>query len=657
MLTLLRMAEEEQKEAVATPAPAPEQATPSAPSTEQPAAPPAAADAAAAPEATPAPAAAESPAESNDAPAEVPSVTEAAAPAKEEKAAEPAKEEKEEEAEEEEEKAAEPAAAASADEGEDDHAAKFSLNADAPAFTPGFTKGGKGAKGGGGGGSAQSRQHPLQAAKGASPAAAAGSSAAPASGTPQSSYLPNSMYSPPSAIVPPAPGTHQTSTANPVLLQKYIAMQRQQMALQQLAEQQKKYGGRPQQQQQQQQQPRTGADMGPGPGPSGGNGGGPGVLSYYHQQAAAAQQQRALAQQQQQQLQHLAMQHQRLREATPPHGSLQQPPQQQQQSFGQQQGFPQPPAPVSLSSAPQRVPSPPESALPSSSGGATIRIADGRSVNFNNLEALVSSSVSGDSAPPAPPAYVEEEPKMMQALRQKTERDLSHITFSQRAPSHGEPGVMQFICQSTTGGATHLGALRPGELAAFHHDLSAVLAALKHPDEMDIMFGTWNKLATPFVYISCADHKAEVAHLDPSATPNTKPVTTQVSPAVFGKKATDDTLRYITKLIVEQDRFKAFRNVSFVEAVANGADLRALYSYLTSLQKDIEGFEVCITGLTRGICEVAVKTTERSIPSKGVCFENGVITDWKSLPTGPYHKAKEADAHWQNVLGLRRKKA
>eukprot|EP01061_Rhynchopus_euleeides_P036974 TRINITY_DN62494_c0_g1_i1.p1 TRINITY_DN62494_c0_g1~~TRINITY_DN62494_c0_g1_i1.p1 ORF type:complete len:266 (+),score=100.49 TRINITY_DN62494_c0_g1_i1:73-798(+) len=240
---------------------------------------------------------------------------------------------------------------------------------------------------------------------------------------------------------------------------------------------------------------------------------------------------------------------------------------------------------------------------------------------------------------------------MMKTLRKLTGRELSSMIFDQRPPAKGrESGTMQFIVQPTgADGAKHFADMAPTPLAAFHNDLAAVLSVLKAPESVQVAYGSWNWHEEPTMYITCRNHAEAVAALYEGGTANTAPVTSH----------SDDATRYVTQLVLAQDRFNPLVNAPFVEAIRNGVDMKAFYSFFTGALAQVQSFEVRITGLTESPCEVQLRTTQQLVPRGGFSFVIGTVVDFNSLSAVPCQVPKEQKENatsWKGVLGLQRKK-
>ena len=294
---------------------------------------------------------------------------------------------------------------------------------------------------------------------------------------------------------------------------------------------------------------------------------------------------------------------------------------------------PSPPPTPPVVAPPAAPPTPP-------SGGAVITIAGGRAVNFENISTLVRDPGA----------------EMMKTLRRMTGRELSTLTVSERQASRGgATALAQFVVKPTQGeGAASFAEMPANTLTAFHNDLAAVLSALKDPVSIHISHGAWNWQHEPALYITCKNHKEAVLALDANASSN----------STAPSERRDDITRYVTQIITDQEKFKSFRSASFVEAVGNAADMKQFYSLFLGAQREFTSFELRITGLTQGSCEIAMKTTDQFIPTEGFSFVQGTVVDFKALPTTPCQVTKEkqntAKGAWGGSgfigLGLTKKK-
>eukprot|EP01064_Diplonema_japonicum_P033490 TRINITY_DN660_c10_g1_i1.p1 TRINITY_DN660_c10_g1~~TRINITY_DN660_c10_g1_i1.p1 ORF type:complete len:542 (+),score=184.00 TRINITY_DN660_c10_g1_i1:52-1626(+) len=444
--------------------------------------------------------------------------------------------------------------------------------------------------------------------------------------------IPNSSVYPPTSN---APGM------NLYLAQQYLASQKQQQMLAQVTQLQ-----RQQQQQQQQHQPNAVEALVKQAQAS------QAAQVYHRHQQQQVEIQKLTQQLQQQNQLHQHLQHQK--QATLPTSPealralkelqqrktmqmqlLQMQQQQQQQQLqalvqNQQQQAPQ---------KQQATPTPP----PAASTAPIIKIAGGRSVNFDELRpgasvlAEPTGSVSGSG-----------DVRLMNALKRLTGRALNNLAFEQRAPRPKDPSraAMQFVIKPancTT--ATSFSGLQAGELNAFHQDLSSVLRVLKAPKTLHVQYGKWNWAGEPFMYLTCVDHKAEVKALDETVIPNDLPV---------DKKHPNDAMRYVSRLVSDEDKLKGFKSACFTDALGSGGDLRKLYSFFSDTFTDLIGYEVQIHNLCNEKAEFVVKTQVTSLPQGGLLSaQSGTILDWTTLPTSPEPRLQSQPL--QGMLGLRKK--
>eukprot|EP01059_Diplonema_ambulator_P022121 TRINITY_DN3699_c0_g1_i9.p1 TRINITY_DN3699_c0_g1~~TRINITY_DN3699_c0_g1_i9.p1 ORF type:complete len:523 (+),score=167.76 TRINITY_DN3699_c0_g1_i9:73-1641(+) len=290
--------------------------------------------------------------------------------------------------------------------------------------------------------------------------------------------------------------------------------------------------------------------------------------------------------------------------------------------------------------AAQAAPAAPSPAPTSSSGPAIIKIAGGKSVNFDELKP--GSSVLGNMSN-------SEDTKLMSALKRLTGRPLNYLVFEQRAPRPNDPfrAAMQFVVKPLySGTVTRFDELSVQELNAFHQDLCSVLKALKKPKSLHMEFGKWNWHDEPFMYVTCWDHQAEVVSLDPTVRPNDLPV---------DRKHPNDSLRYITKLVCEDDKLKCFRSSCFVDALGSGGDLRKLYTMFQDMFHELPGYEVQVHNLVSDRVEFVVKT-QAPLPNNGhLSTTTGTIIDWNALPSSAEPRVQQEPL--QGMLGLRKRTA
>eukprot|EP01060_Flectonema_neradi_P039988 TRINITY_DN8990_c0_g1_i1.p1 TRINITY_DN8990_c0_g1~~TRINITY_DN8990_c0_g1_i1.p1 ORF type:complete len:501 (+),score=118.64 TRINITY_DN8990_c0_g1_i1:49-1551(+) len=273
-----------------------------------------------------------------------------------------------------------------------------------------------------------------------------------------------------------------------------------------------------------------------------------------------------------------------------------------------------------------------------SSKPAVITISGGRNVNFDDLTAGAVSTETGlthcgDSS-------------ILVAMRARTNRPLSYIQFDQRtsAKDKTQGGVKQFVFRPIS--KELFKDLSAKESDGFHKDLSEILQNLNDPQTLQIQCGQWNWTGESFMYLTCSDFTSEVADLCPELKANKKDLP---------QARTDDSEKFVTKLVLENEKLKCFKGTSFAEGLQIAGDLRFLYQFLEDTFHDLQGFEIRIYNLKSGETEFSIKTQFRYIPPKGMLTtENGTVLDWNALPIKPGTHIKK-DSDFKGALRLSKK--